>query len=154
MKTDSTNCNVLDKEIDLIQSCISRMSHNSFMIKGWLITLVAVVLALLPERFDLSGLCFVGFVITTCFWYLDAFFLKTETLYRWKYEWVIKNRLTSQEYFYDLNPYNSKMWLLTNESIKKKEPTIIKLMCSKTLFPMYGIIIICILIFYLNSLKC
>ena len=43
---------IMDKEIDLIQGCISRMAQNSFIIKGWAITLVAVALALLPETFD------------------------------------------------------------------------------------------------------
>ena len=44
---------ILYKEIDLIQSCINRMAQNSFVVKGWLIALVAVVLALLPEKFNL-----------------------------------------------------------------------------------------------------
>mgnify|MGYP006955433837 CR=1 FL=1 len=77
---------VLLKEIDLIQACINRMAQNSFMIKGWTISLVAVVLAVLPESFDLTGLCLIGIVATLCFWYLDAFFLRTEKLFRWKYE--------------------------------------------------------------------
>ena len=54
---------VLLKEIDLIQACINRMAQNSFMIKGWTISLVAVVLALLPESFDLTGLCLIGSAI-------------------------------------------------------------------------------------------
>ena len=106
---NKNNIEVLNKEIDLIQSCIGRMAQNSFLVKGWLITLIAVVLALLPESFNIRGLCIVGLAITICFWYLDAFFLKTEKLYRWKYEWVIQNRMSSQSHFYDLNPYNKEM---------------------------------------------
>lgn len=40
----------IHKEIDLIQACISRMAQNSFMIKGWFVSIYAVVLALLPEK--------------------------------------------------------------------------------------------------------
>ena len=40
----------LHKEIDLIQGCINRMAQNSFLIKGWTVTLFAVILALLPEK--------------------------------------------------------------------------------------------------------
>ena len=40
----------IHKEIDLIQSCITRMAQNSFMVKGWFVSLYAVVLALLPEK--------------------------------------------------------------------------------------------------------
>lgn len=51
--------NVLEKEIDLIQSCVTRMAQNSFMVKGWLITLVAVILALLPETVNTRGVCII-----------------------------------------------------------------------------------------------
>ena len=67
---------IMYKEIDLIQNCITRMAQNSFMVKGWLISLVAVVFALLPEKFDIYILCVVGCVIVLVFWYLDAFSLK------------------------------------------------------------------------------
>lgn len=128
---------VLLKEIDLIQACINRMAQNSFMVKGWTLSLVAVVLALLPESFDLTGLCLIGIVATVCFWYLDAFFLRTEKLYRWKYDWILSNRLTCTEYCYDLNPYNEKMWIPNQDGSSKKSPTIIKIMFTKTLTPIY-----------------
>lgn len=67
------NKEVLQKEIDLIQACINRMAQNSFVIKGWAISLVAVVLALLPEKVDIKTLSVLGMLATLCFWYLDAF---------------------------------------------------------------------------------
>ena len=42
---NQTNKENLHKEIDLIQECIKRMANNSFLLKGWTISLVAVVLA-------------------------------------------------------------------------------------------------------------
>lgn len=153
MGNENNRENVLNKEIELIQACITRMSQNSFMVKGWLITLIAVVLALLPENFNIRGLCIVGLAITICFWHLDAFFLKMERMYRWKYDWVIKNRIKSELNFYDLNPYNSDMWLPNKEGIHKKEPIIISVMFSKTLCPMYGALFLCILILFINSFK-
>ena len=66
-----------------------------------------------------------------------GFFLKTETLYRWKYDWVIDARLNgNMENLYDLNPMNRKMW----KEADKKNPCIIKYVLSKTLLPFYGII--------------
>ncbi|OUQ48527.1 hypothetical protein [Lachnoclostridium sp. An118] len=47
----------IHKEIDLIQSCITRMAQNSFMIKGWFVSIYAVILALLPEKINLLLLC-------------------------------------------------------------------------------------------------
>lgn len=68
----------IHKEIDLIQSCITRMAQNSFMIKGWFVSLYAVVLALLPEKINLFLLCTVLIMVNLMFWYLDAFFLRME----------------------------------------------------------------------------
>lgn len=149
------------KEIDLIQSCINRMAQNSFMIKGWLVALLAVILALLPEKFDLNILCIVSFVLIVCLWYLDAFFLKMERLYRWKYNWVIKNRLSSDEvsdkFIFDLNPHNSKMWLINinddeQNSIPPKEPTLLRIMFTKTLILLYGVLALMVIIISLFSL--
>ena len=152
---------ILYKEIDLIQSCINRMAQNSFMIKGWLIALLAVILALLPEKFDLNILCIVSLVLIVCLWYLDAFFLKMERLYRWKYNWVIKNRLSSDEisnkFVFDLNPHNSKMWLKEinddGQSItQSKEPTLLRIMFTKTLIILYGVLALMVIIISLFNL--
>ena len=40
---------ILHKEIDLIQGVINRMANNSFLLKGWLVTLITVVLALTKD---------------------------------------------------------------------------------------------------------
>ena len=115
--------NILHKEIDLIQSCISRMAHNSFLIKGWALTLITVVLALTEKSIDPIYLCLVIFIPLLSFWYLDAFFLQTEKMYRKMYEWVLQSRPKGElEYLYDLNPHRFKgqvdsrakvMWSIT-----------------------------------------
>lgn len=145
------NREILNKEIDLIQACINRMANNAFLIKGWLISLIAVVLTLLPENFEIRWLCIVGLLATICFWYLDAYFLKIERLYRWKYEWVIVERVNTTKWSYDLKPDNSNMWLLNNDGSEKKIPKQIKVMCSKTLLPIYIPIIIVIVVVFINS---
>ena len=142
---------VLEKEIDLIQGCINRMAHNSFVVKEWLITLVTVILALLPEKINISLLCYVIIIVTIAFWYLDGFFLKTEKLYRWKYEWVIHNRKDNGKYKYDLNPHNSKMWQNSKGENNLKEPCILKVMFTKTLIPLYGLILVLAVFVLINS---
>lgn len=142
---------VLHKEIDLVQNCITRMAQNSFMVKGWLITLLTVVLALLPEKFNLNILCVVGFISIICFWYLDGFFLKLEKLYRWKYEWIITNRPKNNNYLYDLDPYNEKMWQSENNTAIKKEPSIMRVMFTKTLIPMYTSLLVIVMFIFVNS---
>lgn len=149
--TEEFRREILNKEIDLIQACITRMANNSFLVKGWLITLIAVVLALLPETFNIKILCIIGLVVCGCFWYLDGFFLKMEKLYRWKYEWVICNRLTNDAFCYDLNPYNAEMWTQSIDGKCKKEPTVIRIMFTKTLFPLYLPIYAAVLLLLINS---
>jgi hypothetical protein len=143
---------VLFKEVDLIQSCISRMANNSFLVKGWLITLIAVALALLPEKIEIKPVCVVGLLIITCFWYLDAFFLKTEKLYRWKYDWIIANRtIGNDSYYLNLDPYNEKMWTPEENGEKRKPPCIVSVMFSKTLIPLYLLLVLAVLFVLLNS---
>lgn len=94
----------LHKEIDLIQNCINRMSNNSFLLKGWLITIIAAVVTL--SQADLDNVVFFVLVFSTLiFWWMDAFFLRAEKEYRKMYEWMLKKRKeNSRELQYDLNP--------------------------------------------------
>lgn len=87
--------------------------------------------------------------VTIVFWGLDAFFLKMETLYRWKYAWVIKKRIVGQrDYLYDLNPHNRNMWL----DIDGKNECFMKFVFSKTLVPLYGTVIGILMILLLTTI--
>ncbi|MEI6514303.1 MAG: hypothetical protein WCN95_04395 [bacterium] len=97
---------VLHKEIDLIQSCISRMANNSFLLKGWAVSIIAVILALADKALNPALLSAVVLIPLVSFWYLDAFFLRTERMYRKMYEWVIEKRSANDNsLLYDLNPH-------------------------------------------------
>lgn len=139
------------KEIDLIQSCITRMANNSFMIKGWLITIYAVVLALLPEKINIVLLCVTLLTITWAFWYLDGFFLRTEKVYRKIYDWVLKERPNhNRELLYQLNPIKFDGKTENTESIAK-------VMWSKTLRYFYGIpfaVVLLLLFVQLQPIAC
>lgn len=155
--------NILHKEIDLIQACITRMAHNSFLIKGWTITLVAVVLALAEKVTNPVTLCLTMLVPLLSFWYLDAFFLYTEKLYRKLYEWVIvQRRQGNDEKLYDLNSHRFKDELKQRKWNKQtrameatdKQETVWSVMRSVTLRCFYGIpavIVIAVLVFYLHA---
>lgn len=127
---------ILHKEIDIIQECIKRMADCSFKLKGWYISLVTLALTLLIGqgcKLSIVALFLLG--VTTVFWGMDGFFLKIETLYRWKYEWVINARLNgNMDNLYDLDPYNDKMW----KGDKPKNTCIMKYILSETLRILYG----------------
>src|SRR3712207_2039829 len=123
---DSDKIQIIHKEIDLIQNCINRMAKNSFLIKGWLISLIAILIGLKPSEINIKWLIFISALITISFWYLDGFFLKTEHIYRFKYEYVIKERQKQNfENLYDLNPNNIPL------EYKSKDKNVFKQMFSK-----------------------
>lgn len=92
------------KEIDIVQEIIKRMAFNSFMIKGWAITLVVVTLLLKGAKHQVL----IAFIPLLVFWFLDAYFLWQERMYRRLYDWVISNRLKTDEHLFDMNAYRFK----------------------------------------------
>jgi len=95
---------IMLKEIDVIQSIIRRMAFNSFVIKGWTITLVVVTLLLKGANYQV----WIAFIPLLVFWFLDSYFLQQERLYIKLYEWVIHNRLNTEKYSLDMNAYRFK----------------------------------------------
>ena len=77
------------KHLELVQGVINRMASNSFMLKGWAVTLVAGIFALAGK--DTDKLYFlVAYVPVIVFWGLDAYYLLQERLYRSLYDKVRK----------------------------------------------------------------
>lgn len=129
----------LHKEIDLIQGVINRMANNSFLLKGWTVTLIVAILALSRDTLVITDVTYLSLVLLiplVGFWYLDAFFLHKERCYRKLYEWVIENRPVSQEHLYDL-----KYTRFENEV-----DSIFSIMRSTTLRTFYGIIALLLII--------
>ena len=128
----------IHQELNMIQECIKRMASNSFMLKGWYVSLVFLGASILSDKHvNIAYPMLLLLVLTCVFWGLDGFFLKMETLYRWKYEWVIVARVNNDtSNLYDLNPYNKCMW--SNPIDKAGKLCVMKYVLSKTLLPLYG----------------
>ncbi|HEY0460529.1 MAG TPA: hypothetical protein VGC97_15440 [Pyrinomonadaceae bacterium] len=75
------------KHLELIQAVINRLANNSFLVKGWCVTLVAAVLGLLSKDTNKRLIIIVYFPIIM-FWILDAYFLYQEKLFRNLYDKV------------------------------------------------------------------
>lgn len=128
----------LHKEIDLIQSCVSRMSNNSFYLKGWLVSVVAILIVISPEDTNKFPILVASLLLTVCFWYLDAFYLRSEKLYRKMYLWTLEYRKDNfREFQYDLNLHR----------FESEVEKITKIMSSKTLLCFYGTVILIIFVF-------
>jgi hypothetical protein len=124
------------KEIDIIQDIIRRMAFNSFMIKGWAITLVVVALLLKGTEYQI----WIAFIPLLVFWFLDAYFLWQERMYRKLYKWVIDNRPKTDEYLFDMN---------AADRFKDEVQSKFRIMFSMTLGWFYGSIAILIVIYAL-----
>ena len=126
----------LFKEVDLVQSIINRMANNSFLIKGWTISLVVVTI-LFEGR---TEHIYIAFLPLIAFWYLDSYFLRQERLYRELYTWIVENRRQTDEKLLDMNAYR----------FKKAVPGTFKTMLSITLgvfyFAILGITLLAIFI--------
>jgi len=69
------------KHLEMIQAIISRMAGNSFLMKGWTVTLVAAFFALAAKDANQKYVV-VALLPALCFWGLDAFYLRQERLFR------------------------------------------------------------------------
>lgn len=133
----------LHKEIDLIQDCIKRMANNSFLLKGWTISLVSIILTFSPKNISQVFLGSIMLVIVIAFWSLDAYFLRLERMYRKMYNWVLTERKNGNTtYEYDLDP----------SRFKSQVEKITCVMFSKTLFLFYGVILVPVIIFIFSNL--
>lgn len=73
------------KHLEMIQGVINRMASNSFLLKGWAVTLVAGIFALSSK--DADKLYFlIAYIPILVFWGLDAYYLLQERLYRKLYD--------------------------------------------------------------------
>ncbi len=136
MENEQTLKEYMLKEIEIIQAIIKRMAFNSFMIKGWAITLVVVTLLLRGTEKYKVWLAFIPLLV---FWFLDAYFLWQERMYRKLYDWVINNRLKTEDHLFDLNAYRFK------GEVQPK----LRIMFSTTLGWFYGSIVVLVLIYSL-----
>lgn len=101
------------KHLEFIQNTINRMSTNSFIIKGWAITLVGIILGLNKlEGNYIFKKSFYNFpiemviliLIIFLFWFINAYFLQQERRYIYIYSKTIEP--------FNVNPQGSNNLLL------------------------------------------
>jgi len=110
--------------LGFIQAIITRMGLNSFLLKGWSVTLVAAIFALAAKQADRRFVLLAFFPIAV-FWLLDAFFLHQEKLFRSLYELVALGKVDSDQFTLDTKGI-------------KGVPGIVSVFFSKTLRLFYG----------------
>lgn len=77
------------KHLEFIQNLITRMNTNSFIIKGWCITLISAFLVLSLEKLN-KNILLISFPTIIIFGFLDTYHLVLEKSYRALYDFEIK----------------------------------------------------------------
>lgn len=112
------------KHLEFIQDTINRMAKNSFLLKGWAVTIVGGLLALGFKEMQCANIL-ISFAVLTFFWLLDGYYLHQEKLYIKLYDHV---RMLPEE----------KVDFSMNTKIYKKEITWAECSCSRTMRLFYG----------------
>jgi len=72
------------KHLEITQGVINRLAHNSFLIKGWSMTILAAAILFLARVDNINSVYLtLSFIIPVIgFWILDGYFLWQERLFR------------------------------------------------------------------------
>ena len=92
--------------LQLVQAVITRMGSNSFLLKGWSVTLVAALFALAAAKTELRFVLLAYFP-AIAFWLLDGYFLNQERLFRALYDHVRGVEEADVNFSMDTSPYVS-----------------------------------------------
>ncbi len=79
------------KHLEFIQSVISRLSTDSFLMKGWAVTVAGAILGFAADHKN-WGVALVGLVPVAAFWFLDVYFVRKERQFRTLYDEVRVSR--------------------------------------------------------------
>lgn len=114
------------KHLEFLQNIITRMNSNSFLIKGWTITIISALLALSSKEANINFI-YILFVVIPSFWILDGFYLSQERQYRALYNLVCSKTDDVIDFNMDVSGFNkgNRTWLCS--------------ILSKTLIYFYGI---------------
>ena len=69
------------KHMDYVQGVITRLATNSFLLKGWALTVTVALLGFGASRNQMA-LAALGVIPVCAFWFLDAYYLRQERAFR------------------------------------------------------------------------
>ncbi len=126
------------QEIKIVQNIIDRMARNSFMLKGWAVTLVVVSFLVEGQKIHYA----IAFLPSLVFWALDAYFLRLESCYKELHKWLIKNRPSNRDKMFDMD---------ARGRFQKDVDGICTIMLTPSLLLFYGTIMVMVLILNVYS---
>lgn len=94
------------KHLDFLQLVITRMNVNSFLIKGWAVTLVAALFAFAAKDANIKYVL-ITYISTPLFWILDGYYISRERQYRELYDVVRKKSENDIDFDLNARPFNA-----------------------------------------------
>ena len=122
------------KHLEMIQGVINRLSRNSFLLKGWSVTLFSALIALSTHNSNIN-LVYFAWIPIIILWGLDAFFLRQEKLFRKLYDLVREVPENKIDFSMD-----------TDQIVGNDRPKRWKAFLSKTLIPFHGPLFLTIIV--------
>jgi len=123
------------KHLEFLQLAINRMASNSFILKGWNITLIVGLFALTLKDLSSSYL-YLAILPALAFWGLDAYYLRQERLFRELYDSIRKTKRK------DIDPYS-----FDTQSVKDNVRNWFCTLFSPTVISLHGSVILFIITF-------
>lgn len=88
------------KHMEMIQAVVARLAGNSFLMKGWALTLTGAFLGFAVNSKD-TGIAAAALLPILAFWTLDAYYLRAERLFRALYDRVRSSADAVEPFFMD-----------------------------------------------------
>lgn len=100
------------KHLEFIQAIVTRMAGNSFLLKGWAVTLIAALFALSSKGTD-QDYVLVAYLPLVVFWVLDGYFSYQERLFRSLYDHIRGLEDSKIDFSMDTRPFatSRNSWL-------------------------------------------
>lgn len=116
------------KHLEFIQSIISRLATDSFLSKGWALTVAGALDGFAVNHLN-PWISLVGLLPVSVFWILDTYFLRAERLFRCLYEAARKPDSSVELFSMDYTPFRNDKRVLWR-----------KVVFSQTLSLFYGLL--------------
>ena len=131
------------KHLEFIQNVINRMSNNSFLLKGWNVTVSSAILALnISSPNPLFAI--VALLSSLSFWGLDAYYLRQERLFRSLYDNLRVSATTKKA-------KNVEVFSLNTDKYETQVPSWFRTLWSKSIIWLHGVVI-AVVIFTITAL--
>lgn len=96
------------RHLEMIQNIITRLASNSFLIKGWTVTIVVGLFAFANFKEMNSKFIIVALIPVLFFWGLNGFFLYQEKLFRKLYVRVINLQVDKVNFSMEIESFKTK----------------------------------------------